>query len=367
MQGAFDSARIARTQTAHGNAPARIHERAAPVVLARAGLLVRKWASRRFREYLMNLAHVHILLNHFPTVGMIVALGLYVVALIWKSHDVTRASLAVLVGISATAIATFITGSAAAEPVATLPGVSKAAILAHQDAALVAFAVMQLTGIAAWLGLWQYRRIARISGGILAAVLILGLVTLGLMTDAANLGGEIRHQEILSKAEMDARGGAGPARGWVNSTAIGEFVTGKPWMWPTCETLHFVGLSLLLGVVLVVDLRMLGVMKNVSFATLHRLLPWGILGFGINLMTGMLFFLGAPDQYTRNTAFQWKIAMVLVAAANALYFTVLDEAWVLGPGDEAPLTAKVMAASAMFLWVGVMYCGSMLPFLGNSF
>jgi len=198
-------------------------------------------------------------------------------------------------------------------------------------------------------------------------VLVLGLITLGLMTQAANIGGEIRHPEILTRADRAARGGAPPARGWVNAKAVGAFVTGEPWMWPTCETLHFIGLSLLLGVVLVVDLRMLGVMKHVSFATLHRLLPWGILGFGINLMTGMLFFLGAPDQYTQNTAFQWKIAMVLLAAANALYFTVLDEAWALGPGDEAPLTAKVMAAAAMFLWVGVMYCGSMLPFIGNSF
>jgi len=315
----------------------------------------------------MTMAHVHILLNHFPTVGMIVGLGLYIVALLWKSDDVRRASLAVLVGISATAIPTFMSGSAALPQIETLPGVSKAAALAHQDAALVALVFMLLTGLAAWLGLWQFRRIARISSGILTAVLVLGLITLGLMTQAANIGGEIRHPEILTRADRAARGGADPARGWVNTTAVGAFVTGEPWMWPTCETLHFIGLSLLLGVVLVVDLRMLGVMKNVSFATLHRLLPWGILGFGINVMTGMLFFLGAPDQYTRNTAFQWKIVMVLLAAANALYFTVLDEAWVLGPGDDAPLTAKVMAGAAMFLWVGVMYCGSMLPFLGNSF
>jgi len=59
-------------------------------------------------------------------------------------------------------------------------------------------------------------------------------------------------------------------------------------------------------VVLAVDLRMLGFMKSVSFATLHRLLPWGILGFGINVLTGMLFFVGAPEQYTTNTSFQWR-------------------------------------------------------------
>ena len=315
----------------------------------------------------MTLAHVHILLNHFPTIGMIVGMGLYILSLLWKSDDVKRASLAVLFGLAAVAIPTYMTGNAAWQEISALPGVSKAAVAAHQDAALLALAVMELTGITARLALWQFRRIGRISKGIQATVLVLGAITLGLMTNAANIGGEIRHPEILAAQDVAARGGAGPARGLVNAAAVGTFVTGTAWMWPTCETLHFVGLSLLLGVVLAVDLRMLGFMKSVSFTTLHRLLPWGILGFAMNVMTGMLFFVGAPDQYTMNKAFQWKIILVLLAAVNGLYFTVLDETWVLGPGDEAPMMAKVMAGSAMLLWVAIMFCGSMLPFLGNSF
>jgi hypothetical protein len=58
---------------------------------------------------------------------------------------------------------------------------------------------------------------------------------------------------------------------------------------------------------------------------------------------------------------------VMLAGLNAVYFTVVEEPWALGPGEDAPLTAKFAAASAVVLWVAVMYCGSMLPFLGNSF
>ena len=76
---------------------------------------------------------------------------------------------------------------------------------------------------------------------------------------------------------------------------MGNFVVGVKWVWATCQTLHFMGLSLLLGVVFLVDLRLLGVMKNVSFATVHRLLPWGILGFGLNVLTGMFYFLALPS------------------------------------------------------------------------
>jgi len=315
----------------------------------------------------MTLAHVHILLNHFPTIGMIVGMGLYILSLIWKSEDVKRASLAVIFGIAAIAIATFVSGSAALQEIESLPGVSKAAAAAHQDAALLALVFLELAGIVAWLALWQFRRIGRIAKGIQAVVLVLGLISLGLMANAANIGGEIRHPEILTAQEAAARNGAGPAHGILNAQAIGVFVTGKPWMWPTCETLHFIGLSLLLGVVLAVDLRMLGFMKSVSFTTLHRLLPWAILGFAMNVLTGMLFFVGAAEQYTMNKTFHWKIVFVLLAAVNGLYFTVLDEVWLVGAGDEAPMMAKAMAASAMFLWAAVMFCGSMLPFLGNAF
>jgi hypothetical protein len=96
-------------------------------------------------------------------------------------------------------------------------------------------------------------------------------------------------------------------------------------------------------------------------------LPLAAFGFGVNVTTGMLFFVGIPGQYIDNKAFFWKIGLVMLAGLNAVYFTILKEPWELGPQEDAPLTAKIAAASAMLLWVGVMYYGSMLPFIGNSF
>src|ERR1700730_9888491 len=122
-------------------------------------------------------------------------------------------------------------------------------------------------------------------------------------------------------------------------------------MWHSCCAVLVAGASLLMCVVFLVYLRVLGVVKGVSFASLHRLLPWAAFGFGVNVITGMLFFVGIPGQYTGNKAFYWKVALVMVAGANALYFALLDEPWELGPGEDAPLTAKIAAASAMVLWV----------------
>ncbi|HEY1242359.1 MAG TPA: DUF6644 family protein [Bryobacteraceae bacterium] len=308
----------------------------------------------------MDLAHLHLLLNHFPTIGMIIGGGLFAVALVTRSNDLKLASLVVLLGIALIAIPTYISGNGAQDAIKSLPGVSKSLIETHEGTAFVGLGFMELTGAFAWLALWQFRRLARIPGWNLAVILLLTLITFSVMVRASNLGGEIRHEEI--------RATPAPAEPeFAVARTVGGVMTAYQWMWATCETLHFIGLTLLLGVVLLVDLRVLGVIKGVSFASLHRLLPWAALGFGVNVITGMMFFAGIPNQYIHNTSFYWKLAMVLLAGLNAVYFTLLDEPWALGSKEDAPLTAKIAAASAMLLWVGVMYCGSMLPFLGNAF
>ncbi len=316
----------------------------------------------------MDLTHIHLLLNHFPTIGTIIGLGLLLFAVLGKSDDLKRAGLVVFLGIGLVTIATYVTGNAAQAKIcvataATLPcqdsNVSRALIGAHEGAAMIAFAVMQLTGAFAWLGLWQMRRLSHLPNWNMALVLLLAIVTFGLMARAANIGGEIRHPEI-----------------WANNTAttgeplgreVGTWVVQTKWVWPTCETLHFIGLSLLFGVAAVVDLRMLGMLKSVSFTALHRLLPWGILGFGINMITGMLFFIGAPGQYTNNPVFEWKIVLILLTGVNVLYFTIFDEPWRVAKGQDAPMMSRAVAASALVLVLGVLYCGRMLPFLGNAF
>lgn len=316
----------------------------------------------------MNLAHVHLLLNHFPVIGTIIGLGLFLAALIGNSNDLKKAGLVVFLGIALLTIPTYMSGNAAEQQIRSLPGVSQSLTVQHQNAALLAYVFMEVMGGLSWFALWEYRRNSRFGGATLAAVLFLALITVGLMANAATIGGAIRHPEILSQP-----GAAGSAERvgvdlGLNAAAIGHFIAGGVrWAWATCQTLHFMGLSLLMGVVFVVDMRMLGFLKNVSFATVHRILPWGMLGFGLNLFTGMCYFIAAPEQYTRNVTFYWKIALIMVAGANAIYFTVFDEPWALREKEDAPLKIKVIAASAVLLWVGVMFCGLMLPFIGNAF
>ncbi len=312
----------------------------------------------------LNLAHVHLLLNHFPTIGFGIGLGLFLVALIRKSEELKQASFVIFFLIALLAIPTYVTGNAAEEAIKGTAGVSEARMSAHESAALLAFLFMEITGFVAWLGLWQSRHLTRIASWSMPAVLLLSIVTFVLMSNAATLGGQIRHPEIMG-AEAAAAPEA-PADSYMART-VGAFVTNNTWVWPACESLHFVGLCLLFTVVLIVDLRMLGMAKKISFQAVYQLLPFGMLGFGLNLITGMMFFISTPGQYTKNVAFHWKMLFVVLAGINVLYFMLFDESWKVGAGDDAPLRAKFVAASAIFLWIGVLYFGHMLPFIGNAF
>jgi uncharacterized membrane protein len=319
----------------------------------------------------LNYAHVHLLLNHLPTIGFGIGICLYIAAYVGKNDSLKKTALVLLFLIAVMAIPTYTSGNAAERalcPEHKCPAdVNVQTIRAHEDGALFAFILMEITGFFSWLALWQLRTREKIGSWNWNLILVLSLATFGLMALAANQGGDIRHAEIRSGTEAAAPvegDGTGIARS-IGAVVAGN--TGVGWLWPAAETLHFVGLCLLFVTVLAVDLRILGMGKALSFQALYQLLPLGMLGFVINLITGMMFFLASPGQYINNPEFQRKVVFIVLAGINVLYFMMVDDAWKIGEGDNAPLRAKFAAVAAIFLWIGVLYYGHMLPFLGNAF
>jgi hypothetical protein len=129
--------------------------------------------------------------------------------------------------------------------------------------------------------------------------------------------------------------------------------------WPICESLHFLGLSLIVGTVGLFDLRLLGMGKGLEPAALHRLVRWGMLGFVLNAVTGAMFFAGIPYQYIYNGAFRAKMLCLLLLGVNVLVFYLIASRDVstLGPDEAAPMRAKVAAAVSLFLWTAVICFG----------
>jgi hypothetical protein len=301
--------------------------------------------------------HWHLVLNHLPSVGTLVAVCLLAAGRSVGSRDVTRASLLLFVVFSLVAIPTFVTGAAAGWAIRSSPGITERAVAAHQDAALLALAALLVTGWLAWFTLWRDRRRLAFDRSGPLAVLGSGALALVLMLRTARLGGDINHPEIRAGVSAESSGQG-------LSAAIVDWVGSRSWVFPAMETVHFLGMALLFGAVLLTAVRVLGVARAVPYAAFHRLLPLGVFGFVLNVITGIGFFLVDSGRYSALTyGFFPKMALIVVGGVAALYFTIFERLWELGAGDDAPIAAKAVAVVTVLIWSAVIAYGRLLPYL----
>jgi uncharacterized membrane protein len=153
---------------------------------------------------------------------------------------------------------------------------------------------------------------------------------------------------------------------WMTSTWINQAVLGYAWSWPTLETLHFLALCVLLGALLIMDLRLIGFQRIIPLKAVHSLMPLALAAFSINLITGFGFLFGAPEMYTTNWAFWAKMSLIGLAGLNFLvYFTKVEPVILkLGPNEPTPALAKAVGSMSLVFWFGVLAFGRLLPYLG---
>jgi hypothetical protein len=153
------------------------------------------------------------------------------------------------------------------------------------------------------------------------------------------------------------------------SLGIGDFVATYDWVWPFAETLHFVGMCLLLGTVGVVDLRILGAAKGIPISLLEKFIPLGVVAFVVNALTGFIFIagnpVGGPMEYLTNLSLQLKMLVVLIAGINLLlfYFTGVQRKLAAVPADgDATGGAKAVAAVSLAAWILVIVFGRFIMY-----
>ena len=312
----------------------------------------------------MNLAHLHLLLNHFPIIGTLVALGLFISSFVGKNDDLKRSSLIIFAAIALITLPTFFSGIGAQRAIRKDPGVSTALIDRHEGAAMLAVFFMLITGTLALVELWRRRRIATEKpwSGTLLAILIFSLLTAGLMARVGTTGGDIRHPEIWTAKDMTQETGLSAFVHIFEPTPskFTDLMLVSKYWWAFMMDLHFIGLALVIGTVGILNLRVLGFEKRLTGASLHRLMPWAMAGFGINVLTGILAFIGMPAYYAFDVAFWLKILAVLLLGLNVAVFyltSAFQSVERLAPGEDAPRLAKLVAGSSLFLWFAVITLG----------
>src|SRR5262249_33239557 len=255
--------------------------------------------------------HVHMILNHAPTVGFLFALAFYIVALVVNNDLMKQGSLILFIICAVLGVPTYVSGTATmwALTQPPIPEISKAVINAHRDMALWTLFGLGFTGAASWFELWRYRYFGRFSKLSLTLVLLFAVVTLAIMTETGHRGGQINHPEIRVATEIlptDPTVGVSPDLESIMSSMV-WFV---PW-----QIVHFFGYCLIFGTAFAILLRVLGAWKSVSFAAVHRLLLLGVVGVLMNVVSGMLMMLADSYRYVVNdSTFAPKIALIPIGA-----------------------------------------------------
>lgn len=154
----------------------------------------------------------------------------------------------------------------------------------------------------------------------------------------------------------------------MQQTFLQVFVSSHDWVWAVCQIVHFVGMSLIVGIVGTLDLRILGLFKSIPIAALRPLVIWAVAGFIGNLLTGILFVTGkqqGPSYYTDNLSFQLKMVFVVLAFANLAIFQLSGleaRVYATPAGGSAPAAAKVVSVLSLVAWVSVIFFGRIMQY-----
>lgn len=146
------------------------------------------------------------------------------------------------------------------------------------------------------------------------------------------------------------------------------FVNAHDWVWPVCEMVHYIGMSLVVGIIGLLDLRILGLFKSIPCVGFRPLVPVAVTAFAGNLLTGIVFVTGTnqgPGFYLDNLSFQLKLLCLLLAFANLMIFQYSDleeKVYATPAGHSAPRSAKVVAVVSLVLWVSIIFFGRMLMY-----
>jgi general stress protein CsbA len=144
----------------------------------------------------------------------------------------------------------------------------------------------------------------------------------------------------------------------LENLALSQWVLGSIWGYPVFLTFHSLGLGLLVGLLVVIDLRVLGMAKPLPLSELRRL--W--IGFAFNAVSGVVLFMADARKDYYSNSFRWKILSIVIGLLIAVYLNkkVLRE----DTADTPPL-AKALAVASLLSWTGAVVAGRLIAYLSS--
>jgi hypothetical protein len=153
---------------------------------------------------------------------------------------------------------------------------------------------------------------------------------------------------------------------WLFDSGLGTSIRESTFVFPFIETVHVLGIALLVGTVAILDLRLWGaVLKGEKVSTIARqLLPLTWSGFGVVLISGVLLFIAEAAKLYPNPAFRLKLLLLLLVGLNPLvfHFTIYRSVEQWNEAVVTPARARLAGALSLSLWAGIIVAGRAIAY-----
>ena len=151
----------------------------------------------------------------------------------------------------------------------------------------------------------------------------------------------------------------------IEGSPLARWMREALWAYPAVETIHILALAIVVGSIVIVDLRILGLSREVSVSRLSRhALPWTVGAFVVAMMTGLLMFTAHAEDFLTNRVFALKMGLILAAGTNAgiLHAGAWRTVAQWDTGVLPPARVRFSAALSIAIWIGVVACGRLLAY-----
>ena len=153
---------------------------------------------------------------------------------------------------------------------------------------------------------------------------------------------------------------------WLDSTQLNAMLRQSSWAFPALDTLHTLGIVLVAGTIMLVDLRLLNLgLRSVPLAELvARIVPWTLCGFGLMFVSGGLLFSSEAVKMYYSPAFRIKLVLLALAGLNALIFhrTIYLDVANWDPASIAPARARLAGLLSLVFWIAIIAAGRAIAY-----
>lgn len=152
---------------------------------------------------------------------------------------------------------------------------------------------------------------------------------------------------------------------WLEVSALADWVNGSLWGYPIMLVCHAIGLAVVVGILTMLNLRILGLFRGLSFASFNPLIKLAWVGFVVNFASGCALFVGQATVFVESTPFLIKISAIFLAGINAAFLQNLlkQNALRWDTGEALAESGRLFAISSLILWSIAVIAGRMIAYL----